>query len=91
MITNALINFFYAICNFMIGLLPVGGAFPAPFHSSAVLLSHYMYVLDDILPVDTLLFCLKFTIANAILVWAIRTGFMIFIGSVVRNTIKRVI
>lgn len=54
MITTAIINLAYSVVSWFIGLFPVGSTFPEEVHSSVLWLGGFFMLLNDIIPISSL-------------------------------------
>lgn len=73
MITTALISLASYLLNGILSLFPVGGGFPASFHSAMSSLGGYIHILDPLVPISVLLSCVSFIFVVEILLFGFKT------------------
>jgi len=67
------LNQLHAFLSFLIGLFPAGTGFPTAFHTAVQALNGYLYMLDPIVPIDTLLTCLTIIFGVELALFGFRT------------------
>lgn len=84
MITSTFLNIIYAIINFFIGLLPIGGAFPTEWTTGVYTIWASINAFSFIVPVDTLVLCLGIAITFHLFVFG--WNFMHWIYGLLRGS-----
>jgi len=70
---NGILNMVYSFFNFLIGLFPTGVGFPTEVHNAFTTLGGYIGLLDVLVPVSTMLWCLTLIFGVEIAVFGFKT------------------
>lgn len=70
---SALLNGVYNFINFLIGLFPNGTGFPTEVHTAFSTLGGYIGLIDVLVPVSTMLWCLTLIFGVEIAIFGFKT------------------
>jgi len=70
---TAILNSVYSFLAFLIGLFPSGSGFPTEVHSAFSTLGGYVGLIDVLVPVQTMLWCLLFIFGVEITLFVFKT------------------
>ena len=70
---NFIVSIVYNFLAFLIGLFPTGQGFPTEVHSAFSTLGGYVGLLDPIIPIATMLWCLMLVFGVEIAIFGFKT------------------